>query len=258
MILEADGEIEFIVPNWPAPANVNALATTRLGGTSAKPYSSLNLASHVGDDRDRVDLNRQRLLSMLPLRKEPVWLNQVHGNRVHVVGKGSGSVCEDSETGDLGDGTPEADASYTKQSDVALVILVADCLPILLCGDNGNEIAALHAGWGGLADGVVQRTVARFESNRVIAWLGPAIGPCHYEVDRMVKDRFVSSNAFTESKQAGHWMFDLYAEASNQLRDAGVESIYGEVLCTHCDGRFFSYRRDGVTGRIAVLIWKRV
>jgi YfiH family protein len=183
------------------------------------------------------------LLAELNLASRPVWLNQVHGNHINVAITTTESV------------VPDADASYTRQQDIVLAVMVADCLPVLLCAEDGQEVAVVHAGWRGLASGIIERAVKEFETDRLIAWLGPGIGPCHYEVDDAVKARFSRSRAFTESEEAGHWMFNLYAEASAQLRNAGVKAIYGGNLCTYCDDRFFSYRRDGQTGRFAVLIW---
>ncbi len=238
-------QIEFIHPAWPVPGAVSALLTTRSGGCSDEPYTSLNLATHVGDQLSQVRLNRQRLVSALGILHEPVWLNQVHGNRIYDVNSASIGVL------------PEADACYTREPGLALAIMVADCLPILLSSTNGKEIAAVHAGWRGLADGIIQRVIGHFESSSdsIVAWLGPAIGPCHYEVDAMVKDQFNRSTAFTNTGKEDHWMMDLRAEASRQLLDGGVTQVFGEALCTYCENRFYSYRRDGRTGRFAALIW---
>ncbi|HIG40396.1 MAG: peptidoglycan editing factor PgeF [bacterium] len=238
-------QIEFIHPVWPVAGAVSALVTTRSGGCSDEPYTSLNLATHVGDEPGQVRLNRQRLVSALNILHEPVWLNQVHGNRIYDVKSDSFGVL------------PEADACYTREPGLALAIMVADCLPILLSSTSGKEIAAVHAGWRGLAGGIIRRVVEHFESDSdsMVAWLGPAIGPCHYEVDALVKDEFNTSAAFTNTGKEDRWMMDLRAEASQQLFDAGVKQVFGEALCTFCENKFYSYRRDGRTGRFAALIW---
>jgi len=226
----------------------------RRGGFSNKPFEWLNLATHVGDEARRVVKNRQTLFTELNLASEPVWLNQVHGNHINV----AAAAMEVLKLGKIEGSSPvvpDADASYTSQQGVVLAVLVADCLPIMLCAENGQEVAVVHAGWRGLANGIVERAVREFSTDRLIAWLGPAIGPCHYEVDDAVKNRFGTSHAFAQSKEDGHFMFDLYDEASTQLLSSGVTQIYGGNFCTYCDKRFYSYRRDGQTGRFAVLIW---
>jgi hypothetical protein len=214
---------------------------------------------HVGDVAGKVSQNRQSLFEELKISSEPVWLNQVHGNHIEVVGPPARSELAASfvKIDEAVPVAPEADASYTRQPGTVLAILVADCLPIILCAENGQEVAVVHAGWRGLANGIVERAVRAFETDQLIAWLGPAIGPCHYEVDDVVKSQFGTSQAFSESQQEGRWMFNLYEEASSQLLNAGVKQIDGGNFCTYCDRRFFSYRRDGQTGRFAVLIWMK-
>lgn len=236
--------LPIIVPDWPAPKNVKSLSTTRQGGESAAPYDSLNLGLHVGDDAQAVTANRKRLLAHLP--KEPMWLNQVHG--VEVCQQYAG-VCD-------------ADASVSTQANDVCVVMTADCLPVLFCDAAGTQVAAAHAGWRGLADGVLEQTLAHFESPQsVMAWLGPAIGPDAFEVGQEVKDQFCAWHAdceacFKASTQPGKWLADLYALARLRLKQAGVTQVYGGEFCTFSDeARFFSYRRDGVTGRMASCIW---
>jgi len=234
----------LIVPDWPAPKSVKALSTTRLGGVSVAPYASLNLGQHVGDDAQAVQANRAQLLAHLPA--EPMWLNQVHG--IDVCQQYSG-VCD-------------ADASVSAQVNQVCVVMTADCLPVLFCDEAGTQVAAAHAGWRGLADGVLEQTLTHFDNpNSVMVWLGPAIGPDAFEVGQEVKDQFCAWHAecaafFKPSTHAGKWLADLYALARFRFAQAGVTQVYGGDFCTFSDEtRFFSYRRDGVTGRMASCIW---
>ena len=234
-----------ITPDWPAPAQVKSLMTTRLGGVSQGPYASLNLGSHVEDDAAAVGANRAQLRSMLPA--EPVWLNQVHGTRVvqaeHAVG------------------VPDADASYTRQPGVVCAVLTADCLPVLFCARDGSVIAAAHAGWRGLAAGVLETTLAAMQvpAAEVMVWMGAAIGPNAFEVGAEVREAFIASypGAARAFKPHQHkWLADIYTLARIRLNTCGVRGIYGGGLCTYTDAtRFYSYRRDVVTGRMATLIW---
>ena len=243
--------LETLCPEWSVPDVIQAIVTTRTGGASDSSWGTLNLGVHTGDDARTVVINRASLIRHLGLAQEPVWLNQVHGNEVFIA--------------DADMTLPaEADASYTTRPGVALVIMVADCLPILICSTDGREIAAIHAGWRGLANGIIARVVGQFRSNDLSAWLGPGIGRCHYEVDAVVKRHFDSEAPFSPSPGPGerletnpmdHWMFDLSKEARDQLQRTGVIQIQSENICTYCDNRFYSYRRDGVTGRFAALIW---
>jgi len=233
----------FIQPEWPVPPHIKAIVTTRLGGSSSAPYDSLNLALHVGDRQSRVLTNRQRLYESLALSNEPPWLNQVHGVRVI-------RAEEKLER--------SADAVHTDKLELPCAVLIADCLPVFLCDRKGKKVAVLHAGWRGLAQGIVAATVARaFPQDDLIAWLGPAIGPCHYEVGVEVKNAFGSeTDSFTPSRP-GRWMFDLYAVARKQLAACGVQKVYGGEFCTYCEKeRYNSYRRDGDTGRMAAIIWR--
>jgi polyphenol oxidase len=236
----------MIVPDWPAPAAVRALVTTREGGVSEGRYASMNLGSHVGDDPARVAANRARLRQQLPA--EPLWLHQVHGVSV---ADASSAVSGDT-----------ADAAVAHASGPVLAILTADCLPVLLCHRDASAIGIAHAGWRGLAAGVIERTIEalRVPPAEVIAWLGPAIGPRAYEVGTEVRDAFVridanADAAFTAGRPGHHWA-DLYRLARQRLEKTGIMSIHGGHHCTFTEKeRFFSYRRDGETGRMASLIW---
>lgn len=242
---------QLIVPEWPAPATVHALQTTRQGGLSLPPYDSLNLGSHVGDDALTVAANRQLLNRHVP--SEPVWLEQVHGTQV-VVAEQAGCV-------------PRADACISRTANAVCAIMTADCLPVLLCDQDGSVVGAAHAGWRGLADGVIEATIAAMgvEPASLMAWLGPAIGPSAFEVGADVREVFLqhdpaAASAFTPLPAAaggGHqYLADLYLLARQRLNALGVSRTYGGGFCTHGDReRFYSYRRDGKTGRMATLIW---
>lgn len=235
----------FIQPNWPAPTSVKAVQTTRLGGVSQNQYASLNLGTHVKDKPLYVAQNRQLLSNLVP--SEPVWLNQVHGTQV--VDAASASC------------VPEADASFTHRQQTVCAVMTADCLPILLCNTSGTVVAAVHAGWRGLCDGVIEATVKAMgaECANLMAWLGPAIGPDAFEVGDEVRKQFIAHDADAEaafkSKQ-DKWLGNLYLLAKQRLEALGVQGVYGEPLCTYSTPeQFFSYRRDGETGRMATMIW---
>jgi hypothetical protein len=238
----------LIRPDWPAPNQVRAVTTTRHGGISLPPYDSFNLGAHVGDAPERVAVNRQRLRQVLELPAEPAWLNQVHGNRVVAAEQVTTSV--------------EADAAYTRQGGPVCVVMTADCLPILLCDRAGSCVAIAHGGWRGLADGIIGATVARLDCapGELMAWLGPAIGPAAFEVGAEVRQAFLeldpgNAGCFQVSP-GGRWLADIYELARRQLRALGVMAVYGGGWCAFTDReRFFSYRRDGRTGRMASLIW---
>ena len=235
----------LIQPNWPAPANVQAIQTTREGGTSLPPYESLNLGGHVNDNPHHVARNRHLLTNVVPT--EPVWLNQVHG--MHVVDAAKSSCFE------------TADASFTTKSNVVCTTMTADCLPILLCDKAGTIVASAHAGWRGLCDGVIEQTVRYIPVNatELMAWLGPAIGPNAFEVGTEVREQFVEQDAQAEAafkRKGDKWLGDLYLIAKQRLQTLGITDIYGEITCTYSNPkRFFSYRRDGNTGRMATMIW---
>lgn len=240
---------EFIVPDWPAPAHVKAVSTTRGGGVSLSPYDSFNLATHVEDDAARVRENRTRLMSDLDLPAEPAWLEQVHGVGVVDVGQHTGQVLK-------------ADASLSRQPGQVCVVMTADCLPVLICDHQGTQVAAAHAGWRGLADGVIEATVDAMQSSSeaLMVWLGPAIGPQAFEVGHEVREVFVrdmeaAEAAFTAGA-GDRYMADIYQLARLRLARRGIEAVYGGEYCTYSDAnRFYSFRRDGTTGRQASLIW---
>lgn len=255
----------MIVPDWPAPARVRALTTTRLGvgstanavagpmGAEHGAYAAFNLGSHVGDDASLVAGNRARLRAVLPA--EPVWLDQVHGNTVI---DAPGAV----SSGVASDAAPEADAAVTRASGTVLAILSADCLPVLLCDRAGTVVAVAHAGWRGLAAGVIENAVRAMAVPvpGVMAWLGPAIGPRAYEVGADVVEAFThddpgAASAFVARPQ-GKFLADLYALARRRLSKLGVLQVWGGEACTYSEpARFYSFRRDGRTGRMASLIW---
>lgn len=238
-----------IFPDWPAPRNVCALATNRAGGVSIGNYAGLNLGGHVGDDPSAVEENRRRLAAVLPA--SPVWLNQVHGIEVQLIGKEAQRV------------PINADASLTRTPEAICAIQTADCLPVLFCDVDGTVVAAAHAGWRGLCEGVLEATLAamQVDSSRIMAWMGPAIGPNAFVVGAEVRDAFVAvdvsaARAFSPSAQTGKWMADIFLLARLRLWRAGLTSIYGGGVCTVSDpARFFSHRRDRVSGRQASLIW---
>ncbi len=246
----------WIVPDWPAPDNVRALQTTRHGGVSAGVYASMNLGDHVGDDPALVAQNRALLRARLPA--DPVWLKQVHGNAV--------------ADADHAIGVPEADASVAQKPGTVCAVLTADCLPVLLCDHAGTVVGAAHAGWRGLAGGAVEAAVRAMgvEPASLMAWLGPAIGPQAFEVGEEVRQAFMAHDP--DAHKAFHpspalrtrdsalstqkWLADIYLLARQRLALIGVERVYGGGLCTYGDSeRFFSYRRDGATGRMASLVW---
>jgi YfiH family protein len=240
----------LFVPDWPLPPGVRAASTTRLGGVSAGPYQGFNLGDHVGDDPQAVAANRAALAHALRLPAAPAWLTQVHGNVV--AGPDDPPGCR-------------ADARYADRPGVVCAVLTADCLPLLLCSADGREVAAVHCGWRGLAGGIVAAAVARFTAAPATlrAWLGPAIGPAAFEVGDEVRARFVQADpdaaAWFVATRPGHWLADLAALTRRRraLAGAGVRQVYGSGVCTVTDAaRFYSYRRDGVTGRMASLIWR--
>lgn len=239
--------MELIHPDWPAPRSVRAVCTTRFGGVSLPPYDSLNLGDHVGDDPAAVAENRARLRRFLQLPAEPSWLSQVHGTCAMEAGAVRGRC--------------EADASFAATPGVVCAVLTADCLPVLFCNRAGTRVAAAHAGWRGLASGVLEQTVRALAvpPGEILAWLGPAIGREAFEVGPEVREAFVQENpaaghAFRPSP-SGRWLADLYALARLRLASLGV-TVHGGDFCTFSDPhRFYSYRREPKTGRQASLIW---
>jgi YfiH family protein len=240
--------MNWIRPDWCLPPGVQAAISLRSGGVSQGDYASLNPAAHVGDDPAAVSANRAVIRQQLALPAEPVWLNQVHGIAV--------------ARADQVLGVPEADASYTRESAVVCVVLTADCLPLLFCGDGGEVIAAAHAGWRGLHAGIIDATVKAMNAHQLQVYLGPAIGPADFEVGDEVREAFVnrhSANADAFVALApGKWLADIYRLARNNLYELGIDQITGGDCSTVRDPqRFYSYRRDGArTGRMASLIWR--
>lgn len=237
---------EFLQPDWPAPANVRAAMTTRKGGVSTGAWESFNLATHVGDDPRAVAENRKRLRDALDLPSEPQWLEQVHGADVAIV------------PGDQG----VADGAVAFARGAVCAVMVADCLPVFLASRDGDRVGLAHAGWRGLAAGVVEAAIAKLDCDpqRLVAWLGPSIGPAAFEVGAEVRAAFThgdpGADAFFREGRPGHYFADLPALARRRLALAGVTDVHGGHHCTHSEpARFFSHRRDGRTGRMAALLW---
>lgn len=254
----------FAFADWPAPPGVHGGSTRRAGlGVSPPPFDTLNLGGHRtagGDDAANVRRNREALRDALHLPAAPRWLRQVHGTAVFDADAGTVDGAALAAEGD----EPEADAAVTRREGVVLAVLHADCLPVLLCSDDGAVLGAAHAGWRGLAAGVVEATLAamRVPGGRVIAWLGPAAGPANYEVGDEVRAAFVDGDAGAASAFAasrpGHWRVDLYALARRRLARLGVTRVHGGGRCTIGEpAAFFSHRRDARTGRMASLLWRR-
>ena len=250
MSAPADAALACLRPAWPVPSGVCAAFTLRTGGVSAPPFDTLNVGATVGDLRERVDENRARVHAALSLPHEPRWLEQVHGTDVVEIRHADPAS------------TPRADAVIAREPGAVAVIQVADCLPVLLAAADGSCVAAAHAGWRGLAAGVLEATVERLGTDpaRLLAWLGPAIGPGHFEVGAEVRDAFLAHDpaaavAFRANARQ-RWQCDLLALARQRLQQAGVRQVFGGEWCTYADrGRFFSYRRDGQCGRMAALVW---
>ncbi|HSD61051.1 MAG TPA: peptidoglycan editing factor PgeF [Burkholderiales bacterium] len=237
---------DWIVPDWPAPPRVKALVTTRSGGVSRGPFASMNLGDHVEDDPEAVRRNRAILRAQLPA--EPKWLKQVHGSRVARV---DGALYP-----------KEGDGAVARVPGTVCAVLVADCLPVLLCDERGTTVGIAHAGWRGLATGILGQTVASLGTPpaSLLAWFGPAIGPKAFEVGDEVREVFLKQDPRAEgafqARQSGKWLCDLYALARQRLERLGLTRIHGGGLCTYQDAaRFYSYRREPVTGRMAALIW---
>lgn len=237
--------MNWLTPDWPAPASVRACVTTREGGVSEAPFDSLNLGDHVDDRPEAVAENRRRLTEHLSI--QPVWLQQVHG--ITVVHADPGIVAT-------------ADASWTATPGIACAAMTADCLPALFCDRAGTRVAAAHAGWRGLAAGVLEATLDSLDvpADEVLVWLGPAIGPQAFEVGAEVREVFINqlpeaAEAFVPSNNAGKFMADIYLLARLRLAERGVTAVYGGGFCTVTDPRFFSYRRASRTGRFASLVW---
>ena len=236
---------DWLIPDWPAPAGIKSCVTTRAGGVSLAPFDGLNLGDHVDDDFQAVASNRLVLTSRLGI--EPAWLRQVHG--VNVVEATPAKVIE-------------ADASWTATPGVACTIMTADCLPVLFCNRSGTQVAAAHAGWRGVAAGVLEAAARSFSDDPadIMVWLGPAIGPDAFEVGPEVREAFISTHpetaeAFVPSVNGGKFMADIYQLARVRLAAYGITAVYGGGLSTYNDPRFYSYRRSARTGRFASLVW---
>lgn len=243
--------MQLIHPDWSVPSRIRAFTTTRYGGVSEGVYAGLNLGNHVGDDPRLVNQNRQ-LLDDSHRWDSVQWLQQTHSTIVHKAG-----VVEAGESGEV----PEADACWTDKPGQACAVMTADCLPVFICNRQGTRVAVAHAGWRGLVDGIVEQTLQQFSQDDVSIWLGPAIGPQAFEVGDEVRQQFcdvlpVSEQAFTASVNSGKWLADIYQLARLRLQHAGIDCISGGDYCTYSQADdFYSYRRDGVTGRMASVIW---
>ena len=245
----ADNKRGFICPQWPAPKRVKAFSSTRIGGVSSAPFASLNLGGHVGDSLEAVTQNRLIFAKQVDMPSSLRWLKQVHG--IHTIRLPS------SELGDI-----TADASFSKVNKQVCAVMTADCLPLLVCNQQGTQVAACHAGWRGLCDGVIESCIEEFsDTSDLMVWLGPAIGPNAFEVGAEVRQAFIDKDeaaitAFKPSVNAGKWLANIYQLARQRLTNLGVRQIYGGDCCTYEDDeRFFSYRRDKQTGRLASVIW---
>jgi polyphenol oxidase len=245
----------YIVPKWAAPKNVRACITTRTGGVSLAPYASNNFGTHVGDDSAAVESNRRVLCESLGLKKSPQWLEQVHG--VKIVNAKDDKLVR------------TADASFSTDAGQACIVMTADCLPIFLCDQKGTQVAILHCGWRSLAKGICAKALQKFNSapQQLMAYLGPAISQKHFEVGVDVLEAFFKSartpshadaiaNAFISGQRPLHFYADIYELARAELKSLGVTAVYGGDYCTYEQSeKFYSYRRDGVTGRMAHVIW---
>ncbi|PHQ80712.1 MAG: hypothetical protein COB66_04145 [Coxiella sp. (in: Bacteria)] len=239
----------MIQPQWPAPSNIHAFTTTRDGGVSLAPFDSFNLASHVNDNPDHVMANRQQLMQQHNLPRMPIWLNQTHTTYPVELAANSTTLSQ------------ECDAAYTRCADMPCTVLTADCLPLLVCNRQGTEVAAIHAGWRGLQAGVIENTIDQLTSSPddLLVWLGPAIGPSAFEINNEIRLAFLArypqnSVAFKQVNQC--WFADIYALARVSLQSRGISQIFGGDYCTFSENEhFFSYRRDGLTGRMASIIW---
>jgi YfiH family protein len=246
--------VSILTPDWPTPPGIHAAFTLRSGGVSTAPFDSLNVGAHVGDQAAAVAENRRRVRARLHLPEEPSWMEQVHGTEVLDL-----DAAPEAATA----GTIRADGAFTRHAGRVCAVQVADCLPVLLAPRDGSAVAAAHAGWRGLAAGVLEATVRRLalEPRNLIAWLGPAIGPAHFEVGEEVRRAFLAHDgaaacAFAANAR-GRWQCDLAGLARQRLAALGVAAHFGGSWCTYAEAsRFFSYRRDGRCGRMAALIWR--
>lgn len=241
--------LHYIFPDWLAPKNVHAASTTRTNGHSKSPFDSFNLGYGTEDNPENVKANREQLKDELHLPSEPIWLHQLHSNQVIHAENNSNK--------------PQADATYATKSGKICVVMTADCMPVLICNRQGTKVAAVHAGWRGLAAGIIENTLKamKLDPEDTLVWLGPAIGPEVFEVGEDVIQQFLQTDpkaqlAF-QVKDNKKWLANLYLLAKQRLAQQGVTQVHGEGFCTFTDHqRFFSHRRDkGQTGRMATLIW---
>lgn len=237
----------WITPDWLAPTNIHAVTTLRTGGVSSGVYNSLNLATHVGDDLACVTENRHRIKTLLALPAEPVWLEQIHSNLFINAGHANG--------------LQQADASYSNKAGVVCAVMTADCLPLLICSTDGKTCAAIHAGWKGLLAGIITNTVNALATTDVLVWLGPAIGVACFEVGAEVREAFITKSAAFDPAfipTSNHkYLADIYQLARIELAALNIHAVYGGDFCTVTEQeRFYSYRRDIQTGRMATLIWR--
>jgi len=236
-------------PNWSVPNHIKAITTSRLGGVSLEPYASLNLGEHTQDDAEHVKQNRARISAALNLPNEPIWLKQIHS-----------TLLLDLDAVDISSvDILTGDGSITTKSGCVCAVLTADCMPLFLTNRAGNQVAVVHAGWRGMADGIIEVGVLAFNDKpeEIIAWAGPCIGAEHFEVGPEVRTALDGSDkAYKESSNQGKYLADLYQLAGERLAALGVSNYGHSSACTYDDKeRFFSYRRDGECGRMASLIW---
>jgi YfiH family protein len=264
-IVDSTG-VQIIWPEWPAPPRVRAAFTLRHGGVSSAPFNSLNVGAHVGDEAAAVAENRRRVRAYLHLPAEPAWMEQVHGIDVVDLDAATPAAAQGAHTDAAGiavAGAFRADGALTRRCGCVCVVQVADCLPVLLAARDGSAVAAAHAGWRGLAAGVLEATVKNLAAKPadLIAWLGPGIGAAHFEVGDEVRRAFLAhdagaANAFAANTR-GRWQCDLAGLARRRLAALGIGAVFGGEWCTYTDpSRFFSYRRDARSGRMAALIWR--
>lgn len=265
--MKLPGRNRVILPDWPAPASVRAASTLRAGGVSRGSYASLNLSAGVGDDEANVARNRRILAQMLDLPAEPVWLRQVHGTRVLDLDRADAqAAARHADPPSAGSSSrnppPAADGAVTSRPGQPCVVLTADCLPVLLCDTLGTRVAAVHAGWRGLAGGVLESAVRCMgvDPVQILAWIGPGIGQGAYEVGGEVLEQFAAGDRDAvrcfAANSNGRWQADLHGLACRRLQDAGVGAVHGAGWCTHTDSeRFFSHRRKAPCGRMATVIW---
>lgn len=249
--------MQLIEPNWPVARNIHAFTTTRIGGVSLFPFDSLNMGSRVEDDLNAVDENRRRVMLAKQVPSMPYWLHQIHSTNVVELPLIDHMMTNETEP-------VQADGAYTSQANQVCAVLTADCMPVLFCSKHGDEVAAAHAGWRGLCHGILEQTVKRFRCapQDILVWMGPTIGPSKFEVGEEVKQQFeqvdlLASQAFKSiPDKSNKYLADLYLIAKQRLTHLGIELVFGGEHCTFTQSaQFYSYRRNGKTGRMASMIW---